>query len=66
MIGIAIFVQGYVAANPDDFAEEDRFRITRERRVMHMVYFVTGFGTFLWAFGDLITSLYGVPLCRSP
>jgi hypothetical protein len=66
MIGIAVFAQGYVAANPDAFAKEDANRISRERRVMHVVYFVTVFGTFLWAFGDLIHSLYGVPVCRAP
>jgi hypothetical protein len=65
MIGIVVFVQGYIAANLGRFSRKDGEGIAQEQHIMHFVYLALVFGTFLWAFGDLIPSLYGVKLCHA-
>ncbi|MBU2499978.1 hypothetical protein KJ682_01480 [bacterium] len=54
LVGMAVFLQGYMFANPEKFTRKLSSGITLKQRLMHIVYSATIFGTFLWAFGDLI------------
>src|SRR5258708_1128034 len=40
LVGIAVFVQGYVYANKEFFSKPSKFGLTREQRVLHQVYVV--------------------------
>ncbi len=64
LVGLAVFLQGYIAANPGKFRRALESRITLEQRLMHIVYTSTVLGTLLWAYGDLMPSVFGVPNCR--
>jgi len=66
LVGFAVLVQGYVYANRESFSRLSKHGLTREQRVMHQVYVVTVLGTFLWALGDFIPSVYGVATCQKP
>lgn len=63
LVGVAVFLQGYVFANPNKFTRTLRSQITLEQRVMHIAYTATIFGTLLWTFGDLMPSVFGIPNC---
>ena len=65
LVGISVFVQGYVYANHDAFSKPSKYGLTREQRVLHKVYLLIVFGTLLWAFGDFIPHVYGVPTCQA-
>ena len=65
LVGMAVFLQGYMFANPDKFSRILSNGITLQKWFMPIVYMVTIFGTFLWAFGDLLPFVFGVPNCIS-
>ena len=64
LVGLSVFLQGYVWAHPDQFQRELRTRHTTEQLAVHAVYVVTIFGTFLWALGDFLPPFFGVSMCR--
>ena|ERR1700690_1202933 len=64
LVGLAVFLQGYMFANPEKFTRTLTSGIRLEQRIMHIVYTATVFGTLLWAFGDLMPYVDGVALCR--
>jgi hypothetical protein len=64
LVGIAVFVQGYMWAHPESFRKITGNGLTREQRVLHQVYVVTVMGTFLWAMGDFIPAINGVTTCQ--
>ncbi|TRO17237.1 hypothetical protein EQ836_01625 [Ectopseudomonas mendocina] len=54
LVGIAVFIQGYVSVNPEKFSVAWRWGLTREQVYLHISNFMAIFGTFAWAFGDLL------------
>lgn len=61
IVGLSVLLQGYMFANPEKFQRILSSGITMEQRVMHIVYLSVIFGTFLWAWGDLLPDILGVP-----
>lgn len=64
MVGIAVFIQGYVYAHKKRFSKVTGNGLTIEQRILSKTYFLAVFGTLLWALGDLFPSLYFVPVCQ--
>lgn len=64
LVGVAVFLQAHVYANHADFSNISKHGLTREQRWLHKVYLITVFGTFMWAFGDFLPSVFGVPTCK--
>lgn len=60
IVGLSVFLQGYIFANPEKFQGVLRNGITREQRIMHVVYVSAVFGTLLWAWGDLMPEILWV------
>lgn len=58
LVGISVFLQGYVFANPDKFQRPLKSEIILEQSVMHVVYFAALFGTYLWSWGDLLPPIF--------
>lgn len=61
IVGLSVFLQGYMFANPEKFQGILSSGITKEQRVMHIVYVSAFFGTLLWAWGDLMPEILWVP-----
>ena len=66
LVGLAVLLQGHIWANPGKYRRLLASRITFEQRLMHIVYTATVLGTLLWAYGDLMPYVIGVPNCRTP
>jgi hypothetical protein len=66
LVGLAVFVQGYIFANTEKFQRKLKSGITLEQRLMHIVFTATIFGTLLWAFGDLMPKVLWVQNCPVP
>lgn len=64
LVGLSVFLQGYVWANPHQFQRFVRSGHTYEQVAVQAVYVVTLFGTFVWALGDFVPPLFGVPMCK--
>ena len=64
LVGLSVFLQGYLWAHPEQFQRELRTGHTTEQLAMHAVYVVTLFGTLLWALGDFLPPFFGVSMCR--
>lgn len=64
LVGLAVFLQGLVYAHGDDMQRLLRSGITLEQRLLHVVYVSSVWGTFVWAFGDFVTVLWGLEVCR--
>ena len=54
LVGIAVFMQGYVAVNDDKFNVRWLWRLSRGQAHLHVSNGFAVFGTGLWAFGDLL------------
>lgn len=54
MVGIAVFMQGYVSVNKGKFSADWRWGLTREQAHLHVANCFAILGTGLWAFGDLL------------
>ncbi len=65
LVGAAVFLQGYIFADPDHFSRKLNSGITLQQRLMHITFTAAVFGTLLGAFGDLMPSVYGVALCQA-
>jgi len=63
IVGMAVFAQGYAYANSERFSRRLASGLTVEQRLLHVVYVSSFFGTFLWALGDFIPTMYGVSVC---
>jgi hypothetical protein len=63
LVGLAVFAQGYMIARPERFTRLLRSRISLQQRIQHVSSVATVFGTFLWAFGDLVPPVFGFSLC---
>jgi hypothetical protein len=61
LVGLSVFMQGYMHANIDRFRIPWRWGLTREQVYAHVSYHFAIFGTFLWAFGDLLPSVFWLP-----
>lgn len=64
LVGLSVFLQGYAWAHPEQFRKVVRTGHTTEQLAMQAVYVVTTFGTFMWALGDFLPPMFGVPMCR--
>ncbi|WP_456953339.1 hypothetical protein [Lysobacter sp. HA35] len=64
LVGFAVFAQGYAYANAESFTRRLPSGLTLEQRVLHVVYVSSVIGTFLWALGDFIPSMFGVAVCK--
>jgi len=58
LVGVAVFVQGYVGVNQERFDVLWRWGFTREQVMLHLANFFAVFGTFMWAFGDLLPNAH--------
>ena len=63
-VGFAVFAQGYAYANAERFSRRLPSGLTLEQRVLHIVYVLSVLGTFLWALGDFVPTMFGVDVCR--
>jgi hypothetical protein len=63
LVGLSVFLQGYIWANPQQFQRTIHTGHTHEQVAIHAVYVVTLFGTLVWALGDFVPPLFGVPMC---
>jgi hypothetical protein len=61
LVGISVFMQGYVSVNRDNFDVPWRWGLTREQVYLHCANFFAVFGTFMWAFGDLLPPVPWLP-----
>ena len=64
LVGFAVFAQGYAYANAERFSRKLSSGLTLEQRVLHVVYVSSVLGTFLWALGDFMPTMFGVEVCR--
>lgn len=64
LVGCAVFMQGYAFAHPEKFRRKLKSGLTLEQKLMHVVYVSSVIGTFAWALGDFVTSIWGVEMCR--
>lgn len=62
MIGLAVFMQGYVWANPEKFSKRLISGLTLEQRIIHISYVVAVYGTLLNTFGDLLPPIAKISL----
>jgi len=63
LVGLAVFTQGIVFAHGNRMQRMLRRGITLERRMMQLCYFMSIWGTFVWAVGDFITPIWGLEVC---
>ena len=54
LVGVSVVIQGYMQANAANFRKPWRWGLTREQIYAHFTYQLAFFGTFMWAFGDMI------------
>ena len=54
LVGVSVIIQGYMQANTDKFRKPWRWGLAREQIYAHFSYQLAFFGTFMWAFGDMI------------
>lgn len=54
LVGVAVFIQGYVGVNAESFSISWRWGLTRDQIYLYVSNFLAFFGTIMWAFGDLI------------
>ena len=66
-IGTAVFLQGFIAADPGRFVRKFSDGTTLQKHINQQSFFAAVFGTFFAAFGDLmpINIYYGVSVCHS-
>ncbi|KAF1723125.1 hypothetical protein CSC75_01180 [Pseudoxanthomonas wuyuanensis] len=65
LVGGAVFLQGFIFADPDRFTRKLRSGITLQQRIMHISFTAAVFGTLFGALGDLMPSIYGVAVCTT-
>jgi hypothetical protein len=63
LVGIAVFIQGYVYANNDDFQSILAWKLTREQIYMYVANTAAVFGTLMWTFGDLVPQVLWFKNC---
>ena len=63
LIGGAVFIQGFIAADATRFARVLADGTTLQQRILQISFLAAIFGTLFAAFGDMLSPLYGVPLC---
>ncbi|MEJ6655296.1 MAG: hypothetical protein QNL70_04765 [Pseudomonas sp.] len=56
LVGVAVFMQGYVGVNEKKFSACWRWGLTRGQAYLHVANVFAVFGTGMWAFGDLLPS----------
>jgi hypothetical protein len=61
LVGLSVFMQGYMHANICRFRTPRRWGLTREQVYAHVSYHFAIFGTILWAFGDLLPKVFWLP-----
>ena len=54
LVGISVIIQGYMHANLSHFKKPWRWGLTRDQAWNHFAFQLAIFGTFMWAFGDMI------------
>lgn len=64
-VGLAVFLQGFINADPDRFARELSDGTTLRQHINQQSFFSAVFGTLFAAFGDLLPLYYGVLICRA-
>lgn len=63
LVGLSVFAQGYIAADPKRLSRRLQCGITLQQRVMHISYVAALFGTLFGAFGDFLPPIFGHPTC---
>lgn len=63
IIGAAVFLQGYIAADPERFSRGLPDGTTLQQRLQQVSYVAAVFGTLFGAFGDLFSPIYSVSVC---
>lgn len=65
LVGLAVFFQGYIAADPERFTRVLSDGNTLRTYVNQGSYFAAVFGTLFAAFGDLLPAgiYYGIEMC---
>lgn len=54
LVGIAVLMEAYMSAHEEAFESVWAWRLTRKQIYQFVVSILAIFGTFLWAFGDLL------------
>ena len=60
LVGMAVFIQGYMAVNIEKFSIPWRWGLSREQAYSHFASSAAVFGTLIWAFGDLFPNILWV------
>jgi hypothetical protein len=60
LVGVAVFIQGYVGVRHEQFDVPWRWGLTREQAYLHVANVAVVLGTLVWAFGDLLPSVLWV------
>ncbi|QFU22729.1 hypothetical protein FM038_011560 [Shewanella eurypsychrophilus] len=56
LVGLAVFMQGYLQANPKKYNTLLSNQTTVRQWLHHAIYVASILGTIMWAFGDLFGS----------
>ena len=62
LVGLSVFVQGFLAADEDRFSKVLSDRTTVRQHIFQASFVVAIYGTFLGAFGDLLAPSFGLAL----
>ena len=63
LVGLSVFIHGYIHVNKDRFEEAWRWGLTRDQAYTHFANISAIFGTFAWAFGDLLPKILWASNC---
>ena len=63
IVGFGVLLEGWIIYSPR--RKENPQRISQEKQLLKYTLLLALWGTLLWAFGDFIKDLFGLPVCRN-
>jgi hypothetical protein len=57
LVGISVFLQGYLSVNDDKFSDPWQFGLTKAQFYLHFSNIAAVIGTIYWTFGDLFPQI---------